>query len=108
MKKEIITIIIMGISVASIYRTRWECRALYNNTNNTQTHTYKHMRTQTQACQHECMHTHTYTHAHTHAHAHTHTHTVALSWVPPMASSLSLFDDCEFRSKLKQYNTLCV
>ena len=90
MKKEIITIIIMGISVASIYRTRWECRALYNNTNNTQTHTYKHMRTQTQACQHECMHTHTYTHAHTHAHAHTHTHCGSLLGATNGIKSLSV------------------
>ena len=50
----IIIIIIKRISTAPIYRTRWEHRALYNNTNKN---------------------THTHTHARTHAHTHTHTHT---------------------------------
>ena len=48
----IIIIIIKRISGAPIYHTRWEHRALYNNTN----------------------HTHTCMQAHTHAHIHTHTH----------------------------------
>ena len=31
-------IVIKRISRPPIYRTRWECRALYSNTNNTHTH----------------------------------------------------------------------
>ena len=44
----IIIIIIKRISRAPIYHTKWQHRALYNNTN--------------------------HTHAHTHTHTHTHTH----------------------------------
>ena len=44
-------IIIKRISRAPIYHTRWQHRALYNNTNHT--HTHAHIRT------------HTHTHAHT-------------------------------------------
>ena len=36
-------IIIKMISRAPIYRSRWEHRALYNNTNNTHTHMHTHM-----------------------------------------------------------------
>ena len=66
-----ITIIIKRISRAPIYHTRWQHRALYNNTNHTQTHTHTctHARTRTHT------HTHTCTHACTCARAHTHTHT---------------------------------
>ena len=46
----VVTIIIKRISGAPSYRTRWEHRALYNNSNNNSTHTR------------------------THAHIHTHTH----------------------------------
>ena len=60
----IIIIIIKRISRAPIYRTRWQHRALYNNTNNTHTHTHTHART------------HARTHAHTHTHTHTHTQSV--------------------------------
>ena len=38
-----VIIIIKRISTASIYRTRWEHRALYNNINNTHTHTHTHL-----------------------------------------------------------------
>ena len=38
----IIIIIIKGISRAPIYHTRWQHRALYNNTNHTHTHTHTH------------------------------------------------------------------
>ena len=44
------------ISIAPIYCTRWECRMLYNDTNNT--------------CMHMCACTHTY--AHTYAHTYKH------------------------------------
>ena len=54
---KIIIIIIKRISRAPIYHTRWQHRALYNNTNHTHTHTHTHM------------------HARTHAHTRTHTHT---------------------------------
>ena len=74
-----------GISVAPIYRTRWERRALYNNTSNalslTHTHARTHARTHAHARSHAHTHklTHARTHAHTeartHAHTHTHTHT---------------------------------
>ena len=59
------------ISRAPIYRTKWEHRALYNNTNHTHTHTHTHTHIHT--------YTHTHTHTHTRAHAHTHvrTHTRA-------------------------------
>ena len=50
-------IIIKRISRAPFYHTRWEHRALYNNTNNT--------------------HTHTHTHARTHARARTHAHSAS-------------------------------
>ena len=46
-------IIIKRISRAPIYHTRWQHRALYNNTNLTLTHT------------HICIHTHTHAHTHT-------------------------------------------
>ena len=46
-------IIIKTISRAPIYHTRWQHRALYNNTNYTHTHT-------THTC--VCAHTHTHTH----------------------------------------------
>ena len=56
LKIVIITIIIIKrISRAPIYHTRWQHRALYNNTNHTHTHT------------------HARTHARTRARAHTHT-----------------------------------
>ena len=57
-----IIIIIKRISRAPIYRTRWEHRALYNNTDNThaRAHTHTHART------------HARTHASTHTHARTH------------------------------------
>ena len=55
-----IIMIMKRISRAPIYRTRWEYRALYNNTNDRQTHTHTHT------------HTHTYTHTHTHTHTHKH------------------------------------
>ena len=45
-------IIIKRISRAPIYHTRWQHRALYNNTNHTRTHARTHART----------HTHTHTH----------------------------------------------
>ena len=48
---------VLRISRVSIYHTRWQHRALYNNTNHT--------------------HTHTDTHTHTHTHSHTHTHTAS-------------------------------
>ena len=35
-------IIIKRISRAPIYHTRWQHRALYNNTNHTHTHTHTH------------------------------------------------------------------
>ena len=41
----IIMIIIKRISRAPIYRTRWEHRALYNNTNDRRTHACMHTRT---------------------------------------------------------------
>ena len=53
--KRIIIIILKRICRVSIYLTRWEHRALYNNTNNTHTRTHAHT------------HTRTRTHAHTHA-----------------------------------------
>ena len=56
----LIIIIIKRISRVPIYRTWWEHRVFYNNTNHT--HTYTH------AC------THTHTHTHTRIHTHTHTH----------------------------------
>ena len=50
-------IIIKRISRASIYCTRWEHRALYNNTNNTHTHTHTRARARAR------VHTHTHIHA---------------------------------------------
>ena len=38
----IIIIVIKRISRAPIYHTRWQHRALYNNTNHTHTHTHTH------------------------------------------------------------------
>ena len=64
----IVIIIIKRISRAPIYHTRWETRALYNNTNDR--HTQIH--TDTQAHTHTQTHTHSHTHARTHAHTHTH------------------------------------
>ena len=49
-------IIIKRISRAPIYRTRWEHRALYNNTDHTHTQSHTHSLTHTQS----------YTHTHTH------------------------------------------
>ena len=65
---EIIIIIIKRISRAPIYHTRWQHRALYNNTNPPAPHTHTHD-----------MHarTHTHIHARTHVRARTHTHTVS-------------------------------
>ena len=57
--------LIKGISVVPIKHTRWELKALYNNT---RTHTYMYAR------KHTCTHTHTHLHALVHAHTHTHTH----------------------------------
>ena len=59
----IIIIIIKRISRAPIYHTRWQHRALYNNTN--------HIHTRT----------HARTHARTHTHTHTHTHTQTQCWM---------------------------
>ena len=65
--------IIKMISRAPTYRTRWEHRVLYINTNNTHsTHTHAHTRAHTHTCTHS--HTHAHTHAHTHMHTLTHTH----------------------------------
>ena len=52
----IIIIIIKRISRAPIYHTRWQHRALYNNTNHT--HTYARMRARTHARTCACAHTH--------------------------------------------------
>ena len=52
----IIITIIKRISRAPIYRTRWEHRALYNNTNDTHTHPRMHPHTHIHT--HTCMHTH--------------------------------------------------
>ena len=41
-QREIIIIIIKRISRAPIYHTRWQHRALSNNTNHTHTHTHTH------------------------------------------------------------------
>ena len=41
----IIIIIIKRISRAPVYHTRWQHRALYNNTNHTHTHARTHART---------------------------------------------------------------
>ena len=60
-RQQDLIIIIKRISRAPIYHTRWQHRALYNNTNHT--HTHMHIRT----------HARTHTHTHTHARAHTHT-----------------------------------
>ena len=59
----IMMMVIKRIFRAPIYGTRWENRALYNNTDNrqTQTHTDAHARARA--------HTHTHTHTHTDAHA---------------------------------------
>ena len=73
-----VMIIINRISRAPISRTRWEHRALYNNTNtHTHTHTHTHARTRTHARTHSRTHarTHARTHTHTYTHTHTHTHT---------------------------------
>ena len=59
----VIIIIIKKISRAPIYHTRWQHRALYNNTNCTHTHTHTHT--------HSRAHTHMHTHSHARAHAHT-------------------------------------
>ena len=61
----IIIIIIKRISRAPIYHTKWQHRALYNNTNHTHAHTHTY--------------THTRTHAHTYTlpHAYRPTHTYA-------------------------------
>ena len=50
----VIIIMIKRISRAPIDHTKWEHRALYNNTNHTHTHTHTHKHT-----------THTHTHTHT-------------------------------------------
>ena len=42
----IIIIIIKRISRAPIYHTKWQHRALYNNTNHTHAHTHTHTHTQ--------------------------------------------------------------
>ena len=52
-----------------IYHTRWQHRALYNNTNHTHTHTH--------TCTNARARAHTHTHARTCARARTHTHTVS-------------------------------
>ena len=62
------TIIIKRISGAPIYRTRWEHRALYNNTNNTHAHTHTHTHI------HACMHTHMHAHVSARTHTDMHTH----------------------------------
>ena len=64
-------IIIKRISRAPIYHTRWQHRALYNNTNHTHTHTCTHARTR----KHALMRARTHTHAHARTHARTHTRT---------------------------------
>ena len=53
----IIIIIMKRISRTPIYHTRWQHRALYNNTNHTHTHTHMHARARAR--------THTHTHTHT-------------------------------------------
>ena len=55
-------IIIKRISRAPIYHTRWQHRALYNNTNHTHTHTHTHARTHARARARARTHTHTHTH----------------------------------------------
>ena len=40
-----VIIIIKGICIEPIFRTRWEPRAFYNNTNNNHTHTHTHTHT---------------------------------------------------------------
>ena len=59
--------IIRGICLALIYHTRWESRALYNNTNSNHTHahTCAHLDTRTPP---PSTHTHAYIHTHTHTH----------------------------------------
>ena len=58
---KIIIIIIKRISRAPIYHTRWQHRALYNNTNHTHTHTHTHMHARTCARARARTHTHTHT-----------------------------------------------
>ena len=48
--KIIIIIIIKRISRTPIYHTRWQHRALYNNTNHTHTHTHSVGRRDRQGC----------------------------------------------------------
>ena len=67
----VIIIIIKRISKAPIYHTRWQHRALYNNTNtHTRTHTQTHTHTHARARARTHAHTHTRTHARTHARTH--------------------------------------
>ena len=78
----IIIIIIKRISRAPIYRTRWEHRALYNNTHththtNTQTHTHARTHPRTHARAHARAHARTHARTHTHTHTQTHTHSSA-------------------------------
>ena len=61
------TIIIKRISGAPIYRTRWEHRALYNNTNNT--HAHSRMYAHTHARTRERTHTHRHAYTQTNKHA---------------------------------------
>ena len=58
-----------------IYHTRWQHRALYNNTNHTHTHTHTHTHARTHARTHTHSRTHTRTHTHARTHARTYTHT---------------------------------
>ena len=78
--ERVIIILIKRICRAPTYCTRWECRVLYNNANNSHMHTHTHTHTRVHACKHICMHacppppsTHTHTN-NTHSHIHTHTH----------------------------------
>ena len=70
--ERLLIIIIKGISRELFCHTRWEYRALYNNTNNThacmQRHVCAHIHTCTCTRTHTCTHTYACTHTHTHAH----------------------------------------
>ena len=75
----IIIIIIKRISRVPIYHTRWQHRALYNNTNHTHTRRHTHTHTHTHARMHMCTRTHTHARTHVRVHTHTHTHTHRVS-----------------------------
>ena len=87
----IIIIIIKRISRVPIYRTRWEHRALYNNSNDRhkQTDRHTHIRTHTHSHMHANTHTHTYTHKHTHTCTHSPIGNFSLTWLPPTVCQLT-------------------